>query len=405
MRITKSFVDKVAPPPAKPDGRPSQQFYRDSALPGFGLRVTSGGTKSFIVEMRVQGKVKRKTLGKYGKLTVEQARKLAMQFTGNVAAGRNPINEAKNEQVKTLTLREAFEDYLKTRKDLKATTLLDYRRNMDSALKGWQDKRLSAITKDMVELRHREIGKRSPARANNAMRMLRAIFNHAMGKYEDTDGNPIILVNPVSRLSQNRAWYTIKARETLVKPHQLKPWFEATLQLNNETTRDYLHFVLFNGLRRSEASTLQWDTVDFKGQAFTIPETKNHRPHTLPFSDFTRELLERRFETRTSPYVFPSETERGYLIEPRTAVERVSELSGVSFTLHDLRRTFTTLAESLDIPSYALKRLINHKDPNDVTGGYIISDVERLRRPMQQICDYMLQLINAPDETDEAAIT
>jgi integrase len=59
------------------------------------------------------------------------------------------------------------------------------------------------------------------------------------------------------------------------------------------------------------------------------------------------------------------------------------------FTLHDLHRTFITIAESLDIPAYALKRLLNHKDPNDVTAGYIVSDVNRLREPMQRITDFI----------------
>lgn len=65
--------------------------------------------------------------------------------------------------------------------------------------------------------------------------------------------------------------------------------------------------------------------------------------------------------------------------------------SGVHFTVHDLRRTFITIAESLDIPAYALKRLMNHKMSNDVTAGYIIVDVERLRKPMQLITDYILK--------------
>jgi integrase len=67
----------------------------------------------------------------------------------------------------------------------------------------------------------------------------------------------------------------------------------------------------------------------------------------------------------------------------------VTDRSGVEFTLHDLRRTFTTLAESLDIPAYALKRLLNHRvSAADVTD--IVHDVERLRRPMQAITDYLL---------------
>lgn len=69
---------------------------------------------------------------------------------------------------------------------------------------------------------------------------------------------------------------------------------------------------------------------------------------------------------------------------------KVTEASGVAFTIHDLRRTYITIAESLDISAYALKRLVNHKMSNDVTAGYIISDVERLRDPMQRITSQLL---------------
>ncbi|CAH1904754.1 hypothetical protein NTGHW29_360083 [Candidatus Nitrotoga sp. HW29] len=67
--------------------------------------------------------------------------------------------------------------------------------------------------------------------------------------------------------------------------------------------------------------------------------------------------------------------------------------SGVTFTIHDLRRTFITIAESQDISAYALKRLLNHKMNNDVTAGYIINDVERLREPMQKITSYLLKSV------------
>jgi hypothetical protein len=63
--------------------------------------------------------------------------------------------------------------------------------------------------------------------------LLRAIFNHAWTKYEDEQSNPIILVNPVDRLSQNRGWYEVKPRQTLIKAHQLADWYAATEQLNN----------------------------------------------------------------------------------------------------------------------------------------------------------------------------
>ena len=93
----------------------------------------------------------------------------------------------------------------------------------------------------------------------------------------------------------------------------------------------------------------------------------------------------------TSGYVFEGEGRRpGPLIEPKRQVSKVIAQSGVHFTLHDLRRTFVTTAEGLDIPAYSLKRLVNHRVSTDVTDAYIVSDVERLRGPVQRIADELL---------------
>lgn len=393
MRISKSFVDKVQIPELSSNGSSTQNFYRDSAIVGFGLRVTSGGAKSFIVEKRINGKVKRITLGRYGNLTVEQAKKEAMKVLGKVATGHDPIAEKKEKNIRSLSLLDTFNDYLKTRKDLKQTTISDYKRVIKWAFEDWLSRPITDITKDMVENRHRERGKRSKARANNSMRVLRAIINHARNKFEDAKGNPIVVTNPVERLSQNRAWFKIEKRQTLIKSHQLSPWYQATLQLNNESTRDYIYFVLFTGLRRTEAAQLQWDQVDFGDLTFTLPDTKNGQAHTLPLSDYLESLLKRRHENRINNFVFPSDSKTGHLIDPQKSLLRITNISGVSFTLHDLRRTFITIAEGLDIPAYALKQLLNHKDPRDVTAGYIISDVQRLRAPMQRITNYICEAL------------
>jgi len=152
-----------------------------------------------------------------------------------------------------------------------------------------------------------------------------------------------------------------------------------------------LLLVLFTGLRRSEAAKLKWANVDLKARTLKVEDTKNHEDHVLPLSDFLAELLQRRKDEAETEYVFPNEQQTGHLIEPKKQIRRVVEESGVEFTVHDLRRTFITIAESLDIPAYALKRLLNHKMSNDVTAGYIVADVERLREPMQKITSYILR--------------
>jgi hypothetical protein len=77
-------------------------------------------------------------------------------------------------------------------------------------------------------------------------------------------------------------------------------------------------------------------------------------------------------------------------------IDAIREKTGLHWAMHDLRRTFTTTAETNGIRGYTLKRLINHKTgAADVTGGYIITDVDSLREPMQAITDKLLMLVSA----------
>lgn len=403
MRITKLSVEQAAIP------EKGQVFYRDDMLKGFALRVTSTGVKSFVVEKRINGKVKRKTLARFGEHTAEQARKEATKFLGKVASGEDPISAEKEKLIKTVTLGQAFEIYLKVRSGLKESTVKDYRRLMKEVFGKWQNKELGDITKDMVQKRHHDYGKRSQARANNGMRLLKALFNFAKGQYEDSQGRSLFPENPVDRLSHIKAWYRVERRRTLIKRSELPAWFDAVEQLRSHnaptatTIADYLQLLLLTGLRRSEGMNLQWSDVDFVDRTLTINDTKNREPLILPLSDHLHALLKRREGLHESSYVFPGSTGKE-IIEPRKQIAKVIEWSGVSFTLHDLRRTFITIAESLELSQYAIKHLVNHKTPNDVTAGYIVMDPERLRPPMEQITQSILHAAGRNADTNIISI-
>ena len=393
QKITKSHVDKLSTPET------GQAFVRDTELKGFAVRVTSSGAKSFILEKRIDGKVKRLTLGRYPELTVEQARKEAHKLLGHIAMGRNPPAEKKYEALQGTTLEQAFNDFIAVRKKLKARTLYDYQRIMKTVFTDWQNKAMLEIGKDMVAKRHSKIGsERGEAYANLSMRFLRALFNFAIAQYEDGKGNSILRENPVTRLTQTRAWYRVDRRQTVIKPHEIEPWFQAIMNLKNdplsqnrEAIRDYLLLVLFTGLRREEAASMTWNNVDLQAKTLKVTDTKNHLDHTLPLSDFLYDLLQQRKNSATNEYVFQRASGTGYVSEQRKQMAKVIKESSISFTIHDLRRTFLTVAESLDISAYAVKRLANHKMSNDITAGYIVADVERLRQPIQKITDYILK--------------
>lgn len=393
FNFTVKALNALRPAPAG-----KRAYYNDANVRGLQLVVTDRGTMTFYLYRKIAGKPKRVHLGGYPAMTVEQARKAAHRELHRIMDGVDPVAEKRTERARSVTLAQAFEQYKQARASLKPKTLYDYGRILEVAFPDWRNRPLLAITKDMVARRHRKLGEHhGEYYANGAMRVLRALFNFAAARYEDPEGRPLVPDNPVRRLSQTRAWYRQRRRDTVIKTHELPAWFKAVRTLADEdpdgqgaTVADYLLLMLFTGLRRSEAAALAWDRVDLKARTLTVRDTKNRENHTLPLSGFLHDLLQRRKHDETGTHVFPGQGENGHLIEPRTQVQRVIGASKVDFTLHDLRRTFLTVAESLDIPAYALKRLVNHKMRGDVTAGYIITDVERLRRPMQAITDYLL---------------
>lgn len=444
-----------------------QVDYYDSELDGFGVRVSANGKKYFV--RAIIGTRRVRVMMKSTKLiSAEEARKKAKIKLGEMAAGIDPNEKKreKNRQVEEkrkeekrqgITLQTALDDYVGKGK-LKTRTITTYQDLFRLYLGDWLDKPAAEITRDMVKDRHREIAtghrqrqvytkeiatekgnprvkavaspepKRKEAAADNCMRTLRAVLNYA---FEDEEGGTPYL-NPVNVLSsrKRKAWFKVDRRRTLIKNSDLPAWYRAVVSLDNPMMRDYILFLLFTGLRRNEAATLEWKQVDFQDASFTVVDTKNKEPHTLPLSGFLYKLLRDRKEglktelaeakaallgatelspkqrqaaqnrltlaesRLASPYVFPGEGKTGYIVEPKRAIDTVTAATGITFSCHDLRRTFATIAESLDLSGYTVKALLNHKQQlGDVTGGYIILNVDRLREPMQKITDAIQERI------------
>lgn len=208
MKINKSNVESLPIPLIKEAGKTAQKRYYDGNIKGFGVRVTSGGTKAFFVEKSIKNKLCRITLGRYPELTAEMAKNEAKKLLGQIAMGIDPIAEKRSAQMRQVTLNEVFSDYIQVRKSLKQTTITNYKQILRKAFSNWGSKSLVSITKDKIAKHHEKLGnEHGEAYANLAMRVLRALFNFAAGQYEDSQGKSLITENPVKRLSQTRAWY------------------------------------------------------------------------------------------------------------------------------------------------------------------------------------------------------
>ena len=230
-KITKSFVDNA------PLTKKGQVLYCDIDLPGFYLCVGQRA-KTYIAQKDINGRSVRCTIGRHGHFTADEARRLAKDKLYLMAQGVNP-NQL--EDKKPVTLELVLKSYQDTRKNLKEGTKQDYEYHLKKYVPDWMGKLMLDIDKDMIIMRHTQIGNTSgPSTANGVMRVLRAMFNHAHVSYD------ICEVNPVTYLSKVKAWYPDKRRQTYIKPHQLKTWWGGVRALENDTMRDFLTFLVFN---------------------------------------------------------------------------------------------------------------------------------------------------------------
>lgn len=357
---------------------------------GLQLRVTTTA-KTFFIQKRVNGKPERSTLGRFPDMTIEQARKRAAEDNAIIAKGGSLVAEKKRAKLEAKTLQEVMDDYLKARKDLKPRTISDMANAFKEVCPEWLSKPITQITPDMIAKRHAKHGsERSKARANLAMRYLRALYNYAIAEYQDDNGKLLVEINPIKKLSQTRAWYKIAGKQSYLNDAQIGPWVQAVMALPTASIRDYLLALLLTGLRSSEAQKLTWNNIDFTSKVLVIVDPKNGRDHHLPLSDYLLDMFTRRKTGAVSDYVFADHLGKR-ISNIRYSQAAIEEQTGVKFSPHDLRRSFVTIAERLDFPFSVLKRLLNHVETGNVTMGYIGADVDRLRAPMQKITDYVLK--------------
>jgi len=380
----------------------ARDVYHDAKMQGLQLRVSSTGRKTFLSRPSLDGKPIMVSHGIYPHTTIEQARNKSIEAFNSCGDGVNPNKVKKDKKTKFTTLGVVMSDYIRVKHKLKPKTVSDYHSLFNNFLMDWEHLELTKITQRMVQDRHLKIGKKSPYRANATMRLLRALYNYADGTYEDLYGELIALPNPVRQISKLSNWYEEKPRTNTIQPNDLKKWFDEISALSSHnnnlirnnvssTVGDLLMFILFTGLRKSEAIGLLWKDVDFENAHFTVRDTKNHSDLNLPLTTFTTNLLLKRKTITESQYVFTGSDGIQQLNNPYKQIKKVNEGSGVKFTMHDLRRTFTTIASSLEVQLHVVQFLTNHTFADVTLKHYYQPTIETLRKPMQQITDYILQ--------------
>lgn len=393
MKLTKSKVEGL---PIPEEG---QGLHWDDELRGFGVRVTPSGARSYVVQGRVAGKTRRVTLGAHGRLTCDEARKKARVMLISMDDGIDPQIEKKSKAAQAVTLQEVSVDYCKNRQTkkggaLKASTVSDIERHIKTTFSDWANRPIVDITSEMCRDRFEDASKRSPAQANQAFRILRALINFSID-----EENPRF--NPVVTLSKKRLWNRIKPKETRIPNEKVGAVWNMLMARrgdegnlpSSQSGADIAAFLLITGARWSEAAELTWDRVDLEKQTWHLPDPKNHNPVTLPLASPLIAMLEARPRVKGNNYVFQARSKVGHLTSADSSMDEISTVAGKHIAPHDLRRTYIAIGIQKKIEMWKLKLLTNHISEGDVTLDHYTekNDLTYLRGEAEQIAAWIIE--------------
>ncbi|MFC3816620.1 tyrosine-type recombinase/integrase [Lysobacter sp. GCM10012299] len=396
--------------------------FKDEEIPGLLLRVTPTAASWSLVKRLPGSGVTRVSLGKADAVSVTEARKLARIRIGEMHQGIDP-NAVKRQkravaQRDGLTLGEGLAIYLAERDQLRPATRVTYERDLRTTFGDYWDRPLMELTPERVRDRHRDRKTRdiraqakvetalsrkrikaSPARADGAVRALRAIVNYLRAE-RDLD-----LPDVAKRITATKGWGNVARRRRALVGDALPEFVASIRALPDDlppdlsgTQRDVTLFLLCTALRWTAGAGLEWSEIDFKAKSVTIPawRMKGKQDHPLPLGPQMMAMLkQRQKEARSDRFVFPGLGRReGEKLVYRALgrlskqfLEKVIDAEGdrISWSPHDLRRTAISVLEAMDVSGYALKKIAAHSQGADVTAGYLTDDVERLRSPIERL--------------------
>jgi integrase len=358
-RITKRLVDSL-----HAEAGQRLKVY-DDQLSGFGVAVHSSGRKTFFVEYGPSQRRRRMTLGQYGALTVDAARRMAVLELGKVVQGEDPM-EARRAHRAIPSFGAWVDEYMEGVRRRKKQPRHD-ERYLQLARERWGAVQLDTITHREVELELRNVAERGHTTANRWLASVRACLEAAR-----TSG--MLSENPATRV---RAFREAPPRARVLSDDEFKRVLTAVDGIESVFERAALLLLIQTGARKSEMLGARWEDVDLESAIWRIPSPKAGRPQVVPLSAETVKLLASL--PRTGVWILPGRGTDAPRQDVRRVWEEVREKADVKdVTVHDLRRTFGLhMARHAGI--HVASKLLRHSDIRVTAKVYAPLGVDELR--------------------------
>jgi len=329
--------------------------YPDGKIPGFGVRVTSTGVKSFYLTYRLQGRSQRLNLGRYPTITLAKARSKAHAALAEISEARDPRPE-KEQPAKVLHFDEGVDLFIErycSRYNRPSTAMETERLLKSHFVSTWKRRNITDITKaDVVLVLEKIMARGTPATARHAFAAIRKFFNWTVeqGLIEDS---PCRTMKPPAKAID---------RERVLTDEELATVWRASVD-QSDTFGIIVRLLILTAQRRGEVCAMRWDELDFEQQTWTLAgeRTKNHKSHCIPISGTAIEIL-RSIPQLGSPYVFPArgKPHQSYTGYSKGKRKLNAKVEITDWTLHDLRRTAATGMARLDVEPHVIERVLNH---------------------------------------------
>ena len=405
-KITKRAVDTLAAPAEK------QTVLWDTEIKGFGVRVLPSGLKTFIVQYRnVEGIKRRLNLGRYGVLTVEQARDEAKIKLGAVAKGEDPAKEVHDAR-KDMSVAEMCDWYLvearagnilgRKNRPIKASSLSKDESRIKTHIKPLLGKRIVRhLTRADIEQMQTDVknGKTAkergrgrggratggPAAASGCVGTIQAIIGHAKHK-------GLLATHPTEgakKLAGNKKKRRLSVDEIVMMG---KAMAYAERIGENPVALAVLRTLLLTGYRREEAQAMHRAWLNAPAGYVAFPDTKGDA-QVRAIGLAAIKVIQAQPLIVGNPHAFPSAIADGPFTAVSACLDRICKLAGIKgITPHTLRHTFGSVAGDLGFSELTIRAMLGHASQN-VTQDYIHID-EALKLAVQRTSDEIARLLD-----------
>ncbi len=363
-----------------PDGK-SDMLVWDSAMNGLTLRVGKS-RRAWVYVYRPAGAGRRRNpqkigLGAWPAISVAKARQLAQSHAGLVAGGKDPAAERREQKrLEVSSVEKLLEGYEASLTRRRYANLKTAMATLRRGLTGLERRDVATLTRrelveriDAAAIRRTVTATESDRKSRQGrLRVIGGpgasedLRTHLRTFFEWTTNNGATPANPLAGLRRERATRAQRIdrseRGRALTPEELaRVWVGADPQTSFGR---YIRALILTGARRREMSRLTWSMVE--GDRLVLPpsHTKQGRPHEIPLVSMLRRIL-LECPRLASNIVFASARTGSEMAGWTQMVEKLKQVSGVQFTLHDFRRTFRSGLTELGVDDVTAEMMLAHQ--------------------------------------------